>query len=126
MEDGVVVVACFGVCDEVFDGFGGGFGEEAEVDVAVGGVEDGGGAGFGGFGFDGFASVEVAGFFVLDVPGGFADFGFVGVDVEADFAGAGGYEHWVAFFGFLEERVGGGGHGDGHDALSLGLALVEG
>ena len=101
MENGVVVVSVFGVGDEVFDGFGGGFGEEADVDVAVGGVEDGGGAGFGGLGFDGFAGVEVARFLVLHVAGGFADFCFVGVDVEADLAGAGGYEHWVAFFGFL-------------------------
>ena len=62
----------------------------------------------------------------MDVAGGFADFCFVGVDVEADFAGAGGHEHWVAFFGFLEERVGGCGHGHGDDALFLRLALVEG
>ena len=41
MEDGVVVISVFGMGDEVFDGFGGGFGEEADVDVAVGGVEDG-------------------------------------------------------------------------------------
>ena len=62
----------------------------------------------------------------MDVARRFADFGFVGVDVEADFAGAGGYEHWVPFFGFLEERVGGCGHGDCDDALFLRLALVEG
>ena len=126
MEDGVVVVSVFSVGDEVFNGFGGGFGEEADVDVAVGGVEDGGGAGFDGFGFDGFAGVEVAWFFVLDVARGFADFGFVRVDVEANFARAGRYEHWVAFFGFLEKRVGGCGHGDCDDTLLLRLALVEG
>lgn len=46
VEDGVVVVAIFRVRDKVLNGFRGSFGEEAEVDVAVGGVEDGSGAGF--------------------------------------------------------------------------------
>ena len=51
MEDGIVIVAGAGVGDEVFDSAGSGFGEEAEVDVAVGGVQDGGSAGFVGFCF---------------------------------------------------------------------------
>lgn len=42
MEFRGVVVAVPGMGDEVFDGFGSGFREEADVDVAVGRVDDGG------------------------------------------------------------------------------------
>ena len=126
VEDGVVVIAVFGVGDEVLDGFGGGFGEEAEVDVAVGSMQDCGGAGFVGFCFFFLAGVEVAGFFVLHVAGRFGDFGFVGEDVEAHFTTSGGDEHGVAGFRFLDEGVGGGGHGGGHDGFLLGRALVKG
>ena len=126
VEDGVVVVAGFGVGDKVLDGFRGGFGEEAEVDVAVGGVQDGRGSGFVGLGVAFRPGVEVAGFFVLDVASGSSDFGFVGEDVEADFSASGSDEHGVAGFGFLEEGVGGGGHGGGHNGFLLGRALVEG
>ena len=79
VEDGVVVVAGAGVGGEVFDGARGGVGEEADVDVAIGGVEDGGGREVGGFGFRWVLRVrEVARFFVLYVAGGFAGFGVVG------------------------------------------------
>ena len=126
MEDGVVIIAISRMSYKVLNGLGCGVREEADVNVAVGGVDDGGVAGLNGFCFEGGARVEVFGFFVLDVAGGFCDFGFVGEKVEADFAGAGGDEHGVALFGFLEERVVACGHGDGDDAFFLGLALVEG
>ena len=62
----------------------------------------------------------------MHVTGGFGDFGFVGEDVEADFAAGGGDEHGVTGFGFLEQRVRGGGHGGSDDGFLLRGALVEG
>ena len=98
VEDGVVVVAAARVRDEVFYGSGGGFGEEAEVDVAVCGVDDGRGAGVGGADFDFLEGGELFGLFVLHVARGFADFGVVGEHVEAGLAGAGADEEGVALF----------------------------
>lgn len=71
MEDDVVVVAVLGVGDKVLDGFGRGFGEEADMDVAVGGVDDGGGACCGKLRFDLLLGVDVAGLLVLNVALGF-------------------------------------------------------
>lgn len=76
MEDYVVVVAVFGVGDEVFDGFGGSFGEESDRYVAVCGVDYGGCADCGGFCGRGGFGVDVARFFVLDVALGFGYSGF--------------------------------------------------
>jgi hypothetical protein len=75
VEDDVVVVAVAGVRDEVLDGLGRGLGEEADGDVAVGGVKGGCGScgGFAGFLFGLFG--EVAGLFVVDVAFGFGDAG---------------------------------------------------
>ena len=126
VEDGVIVVAGFGVGDEVLDGFGGGFGEEAEVDIAIGGVKDRGGASLVGFELLFAVGVEVAGFFVLDISGGFGDFGLVGEDVEADFAAGGGDKHGVAGFGFLKEGIGGRGHRGSHDGFLEGGTLIDG
>lgn len=103
VEDGVVVVAVAGVGDEVFDGFGGRGGEESEVDVAHGGVEDGRGAGFrGALGGGRVSRVSLSGFLVLDVSRGLGDLGLVGEHVEADLGKSCRDEHRVALFGFLE------------------------
>ena len=85
MEDGVIVVACFAMGDEVLYGFWCSFGEESDVDVAVGGVYDGSVTAFSRFGFYLLASIEIPWFLVLYISSGFADFGFIGEDVEADF-----------------------------------------
>ena len=126
MEDGVVVVPRAGVGDEIFDGAGGGFREEAEMDVAVSGVQDCGGAGFVGFCFFLLSLVQIAGFFVLHVTRRFGDVGFICEDIEADLAAGGAHKHGIAGFGFLKQGVGGGGHGGGDDGFLLGGALVEG
>lgn len=42
MEGEIVVVPIGGVCAEVLDGLGGFVGEQLEVDIALGGVDDGG------------------------------------------------------------------------------------
>ncbi len=62
----------------------------------------------------------------MNVAGGFGNVGFVGEDIEADFAAGSGDEHGVVDFGFLKEGVSGGGHGGGHDGFLLGGALVQG
>lgn len=72
VEDDVVVVVPAGVRDEVLDGLGGGVGEEADGDVAVGCVNGGGGCvGRRACGFVCFVGVCLAGLFVLDVACGF-------------------------------------------------------
>lgn len=74
MEEDVVVVLVSGVRDEVFDGFWGGFWEEADCYVAVGCVEGCCGACGGGFGgLLGLALIGGSRFFVVDVALGFGD-----------------------------------------------------
>lgn len=74
MEDYVVVVGASAVGCEVFDGFWGVEGVEADLDVAVGCVDCCCGAGLG---FRGFCLLGVLGdgdgLLVVDVAGGFVD-----------------------------------------------------
>ena len=86
VEDCVVVIAVLAVGYEVLDGFGGGVGKEADVDVAVRGVQNGCGAALRGLGFDLLAGVEVLGLLILHVARRLADVCLVGEDVEADFS----------------------------------------
>jgi hypothetical protein len=86
VEDDVVVVTVSGMCDKVFDGFWCGFREEADRDVAVRGVDGGGGASRGFFSVgDGFG-IYVAGFLVLDIALRFCD----AMDVSCDLLTRGG------------------------------------
>ena len=126
MKDGIIIVPVLRMCDEVLDRFGRCFGKKADVDVAVRSMHDGRSAAFRGLGLNGLAGVEIFGLFVLDVAGGFADVSIVGVNIEADFARTGRHKHGISLFGFLEERIGASGHGDGNDAFLLRLALIDG
>lgn len=71
MEDDIIVVTILGVGDKVLHSFGSGFREEADCDIAICRVNGGRCSRCRGFGFLLLFSVDVAGFFVLDVSFGF-------------------------------------------------------
>lgn len=73
VEDNVVVVAVFSMCNKILHGLRRSFRIQPDCDVAVGGVDGGGGAGGGLFCFLLLLGVELAGLFVVDVAFGFGD-----------------------------------------------------
>lgn len=106
MEDGVIVTSIFGMRDKILNRFRRCLGEESNVNVTEGGVQDGSRACLGRLRFYRLLRVDVSRFLVLYVTRRFDNVFLVGEHVEADFARPGADEHGISLLGFFQSRVG--------------------